>query len=572
MNAEEKDLLHRHLNGDLDAAEQAAFLAKLQASPELRRELASLAMDEMLISELVLEGRTAAKPHRRPRTWLPGAIAAALLLGLSLLLSLGRGASTGFRVVAAGGNAALQRGNATRGLEPGMELREGDQVFTASGSASLEKSGTLVELRDNATVVFREGGRLRLESGVVNGRGEGLVILSKYGTTQVRRGAARLDATPERLRVEAEEGSIVFEPDGEKPVEIAAGRYVRFGALEKVTTGRIVSRPKVDDAVRRGAAFLLAHRADLVLTITSEKRNGPAPRRTYAELALLALHRAGVPRTDPVMVELIGLVRGRPLESIYSAALQAMALAEIDFDAHRERIHQCAQFLVDSQCANGQWDYGAKIALGDVHTGPVRRRSEGPPSGDNSVSSYAALGLHACAARGIDIDRDVVDRAAKWWLRCQNADGGWGYNDSGNRSTNDAARRTDTSNTSYGSATASALAALVALQRMQGRDPRLPEIRKGEQWLAANFAVDRNPGKDPGFVQVQWLYAAAKAGQLLATERFGAHDWYPDGADFLLQHQRPTGEWRVEHGEFLKSERADVIDTCMAILFLRSAP
>ena len=42
MNAEEKELLHRHLNGDLDASEQAAFFARLQASPEMRRELASL--------------------------------------------------------------------------------------------------------------------------------------------------------------------------------------------------------------------------------------------------------------------------------------------------------------------------------------------------------------------------------------------------------------------------------------------------------------------------------------------------------------------------------------------------
>src|SRR6185436_9526855 len=82
------------------------------------------------------------------------------------------------------------------------------------------------------------------------------------------------------------------------------GQYVRFGALEKVTTGRMVPRSKVDEAVRHAAAFLRAHRIDLVTPMTSEKRHGPAPRRTYAELALLALHRAGTPASDPLMVEL----------------------------------------------------------------------------------------------------------------------------------------------------------------------------------------------------------------------------------------------------------------------------
>src|SRR5689334_15058413 len=107
MNAEEKDLLSRHLNGDLDAAEQAAFLARLQASPELRRELASHAMDEALISELVLEKRPAARLVSRRRPWIPVSIAAAMLLGLTLILTMGRGDSLGVKVVSIEGAARL---------------------------------------------------------------------------------------------------------------------------------------------------------------------------------------------------------------------------------------------------------------------------------------------------------------------------------------------------------------------------------------------------------------------------------------------------------------------------------
>src|SRR6185436_2705710 len=151
--------------------------------------------------------------------------------------------------------------------------------------------------------------------------------------------------------------------------------------------------------------------------IPSEKRHGPAPRRTYAELALLALHRAGTPASHPLMVELLGLVRGRSVESAYVAALQAMALAEIDPAAHQDRIRLCAQLLIDSQCANGQWDYAVKTLPDVPATGRIRRRQEGPAGGDNSVSSYAILGLLAAARAGVDLDPEVLERARGWWLK-----------------------------------------------------------------------------------------------------------------------------------------------------------
>lgn len=443
MNAEEKDLLHRHLNGDLSAAEQAGFIARLQDSPELRRALAAQAFDETLVSELVLEGRPAARRPVKRRAWIPAAIAAAMLIGLTAMLLRG-----------------------IPKIEPGP---------------------------------------------------------SKPSTPVV-------DRHPER--------------------------------------------PEIADAVRRGGAFLESRRNDLVAPVVSEKRHGPAPRRTYAELALWALHRAGYPESHPMKQELLGMVKGRSIESTYSASVQAMVLAEIDPVAHHERIRLCAQLLVDSQCANGQWDYAVRLALPDVPSGGrIRRRSEGPANGDNSVTSYAVLGLQACRRVGVDVDPEVLARARAWWLQCQNADGGWGYNDSGDRNSNDAGKRTLTTNASYGSATASALAALAALQGEEAKpDPlMLQALRRGREWLAANFAVDRNPGKDPGFCQLHWLSAASRAGLVLATERFGSHDWHAEGADFLLQNQRPDGSWRIEQGDFMKPEKNDVLDTCLAILFLKRA-
>lgn len=434
MNAEEKDLLHRHLNGDLDPGAQASFLSRLQSSPELRRELASHALDETLLSELVLEGRTAAKVPARRRAWIPASIAAALLVGLTVMLF---------------------------------------------------------------------------------------------------RGSPTVDV-----------------PKPESPA-------------------RRTERPEVAEAVRRGCAFLESRRAELVAPMASEKRNAAPPRRTYAELALLAFHRSG--RLDQ---ELLGMVRGRTIESTYVAGLQAMALAEIDPVVHHDRLRYCAQLLVDSQGVNGQWDYAVKPALPDVPaTGRIRRRAEGPPGGDNSTSSYAVLGIHACARAGIDVDPDVLARARGWWLRCQNADGGWGYNDSGKLEANDGDKRALTTNASYGSMTASAVAALAALRDLQPGDARTDAaIRRGREWLAGSFAADRNPRKDPGFLTIHWLGAAAKAGQFLGTDRFGDHDWHAEGTEFLLKAQRPSGEWRTEVGDFMNYEKNDVLETCLAILFLRRKP
>jgi squalene-hopene cyclase-like protein len=576
MNAEEKDLLHRHLNGDLDASEQAAFFSRLQSSTELRRELASHAMDEMLLSELVLEGRTAAKAPARRRSWAPIAVAAALLVALTLLLTMGRNASSKMlRVTSFDGAVVLHRGGVEEPIYAGRDLRWGDRIVTALGRVVLERDDLRVDIGPNSAFELRRAKGLEAfvaEKGRVAARissERDQSVWFPQGTFDTKDATLRMEVTSRRTQIDVDAGSIELSARPGDPIR--AGHTISIGSDREI--GRPVGRSRVDDAVRRGFAFLESRRSDLVTPITSEKRHGAAPRRTYAELALLALHRAGVPDSDPLKSELLGVVKGRTIESTYAAVLQAMALAEIDPFSHQERIRLCAQVLTDSQCANGQWDYAVKPALPGIPAGGrIRRRQEGPASGDNSVTSYAILGLRACAQAGVEVDPDVLARARAWWLQCQNADGGWGYNDSGDRTLNDGSKRTYTTNASYGSATASAVASLAAIREL-GDDGRSDAaIRRGVEWLGANFSADRNPRKDPGFVHLHWLISAARAGTILGTEKFGPHEWYAEGADFLLQAQRPTGEWAVEQGEFMKQERNDVLDTCLAILFLRRTP
>jgi hypothetical protein len=69
-----------------------------------------------------------------------------------------------------------------------------------------------------------------------------------------------------------------------------------------------------------------------------------------------------------------------------------------------------------------------------------------------------------------------------------------------------------------------------------------------------------------------YLYALERAGVLAATETFGLHNWYVEGAEAILSSQRADGSWLapLPHGD--RSEMTNVAwDTCFAILFLKRA-
>jgi hypothetical protein len=326
------------------------------------------------------------------------------------------------------------------------------------------------------------------------------------------------------------------------------------------------------------------------------------------ELIALTFIHAGA-EEQPRFKTLLEKILADPLKDTYSVALQAMVLEELDRVRYQGRIHQCAQFLIDNQCKNGQWSYGTpttypdaeKVPKTDVPTGLVRKsptlprgarnfeepqtgrqkpkvqqhlavkkNRDGPAAGDNSNSQYAALGIRACHEAGIVFPREAIETARKYWLEDQEkgdakdavATGpgggiprGWGYG------------RAAGEEKAYGSMTAGAIGALCIFDFILAIDFKKDKsVQDGIAWLAKNFIPTNNPGR-PNWFHYYYLYGCERAGMLADVNLFGTHDWYLEGANLLLDQQRADGAWGGDEPQYHKPAWS----TCFAILFLKQA-
>ncbi len=276
-------------------------------------------------------------------------------------------------------------------------------------------------------------------------------------------------------------------------------------------------------------------------------------------LALLSLLNAGeAPDQGPVLRGLNYLRRIDVSEKPklnYDASLMLMALCAAKRPDDLPQITALAQRLEKNQFDiktdrgkdYGGWGYTARLA--------------GTP--DTSNSQYAILGLREAAEYGVPVSREVWNRAQEYWLRQQNPDGGWGYREMN----------------STGSMTVAGLSSLSIIQQMlvsddgvspDGIPPCCREnmddaaIERGARWMGNHFAAGHNPG-NAGWL-MYYLYGLERAGRLTGLRFFGEHDWYREGAGFLLEGQDPNvGYWKGT-GQF--EERSPVLATSFSLLFL----
>jgi hypothetical protein len=347
-----------------------------------------------------------------------------------------------------------------------------------------------------------------------------------------------------------------------------------------------VNEVRVQQAIEKGVQFLR----------TAKSPDLKGAYQNSDELLLWTFIHAGVPATDPKFAEFFKGVTSAPLKRTYKVALLAMCLEEIDAVKYQEKIAQCAQFLVDNQCLNGQWSYGNEVAsVKDVKVGEpgpapvasggkgakpggkpkppskitVKKSQDGPPTGDNSNSQYAALGLRACHDAGVVVPDGVLSLAAKSWRESQfseadrkGKDGkpmvasgankkveGWNYKTS---ATDERAP--------YHTMTAGAVGGLVIYAYIQKKDWKQDAaVKAGMNWLTEKFEIQAWNGYS--------MYALERAGILYGTETFGTRRWYPEGANAILGIQKPDGSWGKDEDEWYGT----TWDTCFSILFLRRA-
>jgi hypothetical protein len=359
------------------------------------------------------------------------------------------------------------------------------------------------------------------------------------------------------------------------------------------------SQARIDDAIRKGLAYVM-------------KANSIGNRQIPSgdDLVLYTLVSAGVAESDPKVRELWTKMLAAPLDRTYCAALRAMIFEEVDRVKYQPQIVRCAQFLVDNQCANGQWSYGepippsSDVATPDVASARpatrkppvpgdpgarvkpkvlrkvgVRRTRTGPAEGDNSNSQYAALGLRACYDAGVIVPHDVLVLGQKWWKSSQHGgkteagklvatgDGGgeprgWCY-------------AVKDSHAAYGSMTAGAVGAAVIYDYLLDKDwKKDPVVKSGLAWMAQNFSVGKNVGPaengngQAGAWLFYYLYALERVGMLYDTESIGDHAWYAEGAEFIVGRQKPDGSFEPPDKGW--GDRYEW-DTCFAILFLKRA-
>jgi hypothetical protein len=288
----------------------------------------------------------------------------------------------------------------------------------------------------------------------------------------------------------------------------------------------------IDAAIDRGTAYLLQSYVD---KLTKDNLGG-LERTGQVALSLYTLLKSGVPKDDATVRELVAHLLAQRAQHTYDTACTLLALAAHDVIDDRRWIDELARQLIAWQTKDGDWAY---------------------PEGGNDLSNtqYAALGLWAASKAGVPIETRVWERLASATQRYQGQDGGFSYSPDGRGST--------------GSMTAAGIAVLAICEvelRRAGRwnaalDDALGKSRKrGADWLATNFAVNTNP-RSGGWLYY-YLYGLERLGAFTGIAQLGAHDWYAEGAGFLVPQQGEEGAWQ---------NGTDPSETCFALLFLRRA-
>lgn len=322
--------------------------------------------------------------------------------------------------------------------------------------------------------------------------------------------------------------------------------------------------PAVDDvtvqiAIERAANWLKSTRkSDGSWEKSDEDTDGY--RGGDTALATLALLYAGEdPRDDDMARSLEWLARA-DLKTTYTIACRAHVLALAGGSRYKSRLEGDVNWLVQNI-----WPRGVRSMGGYDYRAIPARQPEGGRY-DNSNSQFGVLGAWMAAEAGLRIPHDYWLLTEDHWLRDQNNDGGWGYEQNAS---------------STGSMTAAGLATMfVVLDQAHARDEGrfngtstancgnykaatrvIASIETGLSWLGREFSTDNPRGAREW--KYYYLYGIERAGRASGQKYFQERDWFRLGAQELLREQTAEGYWPATGGTMSEHR-----NTSFAMMFL----
>ena len=257
-------------------------------------------------------------------------------------------------------------------------------------------------------------------------------------------------------------------------------------------------------------------------------------------LSVYALLKCGVDRDHPAVTRAFTFMRGHSSGRTYEIACRIMAFLALGDPQDEERIEEEVERLISWQRPNGGYGY-----------------PDGAP--DMSNTQYAALALHRAAEARIRVESDVWEKLADFTLQHQTqikspyAPAGFRY-------------RGNDGVTGSMTAAGTTILAICELHMSRKRGAVVHGKQRGLKWLEDFFTVRNNP-KPPDGAHDNWLYyylyGLERVGGITGLARFGEHDWYREGARFMVDKQKKTGAW-TDHDK-------GQADTAFALLFLNRA-
>jgi Sigma-70, region 4 len=259
-------------------------------------------------------------------------------------------------------------------------------------------------------------------------------------------------------------------------------------------------------------------------------------------LVVAALLESGSKPAEPPAAQALAYLRSIDPDATYVLGLQTVVFCRAEPKKDLVRIQRNVDRLLAARCRDTQgrltgWTYHDKVQ-----------------DADNSNTQFAVLALDAAERAGAKVGKQVWDEVRDYYMRTQQADGGWAYRGG-------VPDGPSTVTMTY----AGTCGLVLAQQRLQNQKAEsVKAVDRATGFVGKQFRVD-SP-----FNTFYALYGLSRTGRLAGKRTFGdaangVRDWYQEGSDFLVRKQAGDGSWRTP---LLRSDDKGVIDTSFALLFL----